>query len=161
MFKIWNGTRQPSRLFEQAYTTQWKSVSQSKREESNDFSKLLYTLYVTPVLDALGIGEIAEHAQTDTKLTKLKDLIIGSKIYIPKNLPELQPFRSIFSEITELNNGTLLKQEKIVLPASLVNKSLSLADSGAHPGRNGLIRRLRTHFFIKGLDKIVEELVNN
>ena len=126
MFKIWNGTRQPSRLFEQAYTTQWKSVSQSKREESNDFSKLLYTLYVTPVLDALGIGEIAEHAQTDTTLTKLKDLIIGGKIYIPKNLPELQPFRSISSVITELNNGTLLKQDKIVLPASLVNKSLNL-----------------------------------
>ena len=56
------------------------------------------------MLDALGIGEIAEHAQTDTTLTKLKDLIIGGKIYIPKNLPELQPFRSISSVITELNN---------------------------------------------------------
>ena len=112
-------------------------------------------------LDALGIGEITELTQTDTTLTKLKDRILDGRTYIPKNLLELQAFRSILSEITVLCNGTLLKQDKIVMSASLVNKSLSLAHSGAHPGRNGLIRRLRTHFYIKGLNKIAEEFVNN
>ena len=101
------------------------------------------------------IREIAEHTQTDTILTKLKDLILDGKTYISKNLPELQTYRNIFSEITVLNNETLLKKDKIVLPASLVNKALSLSHSGAHPGRNGLIRRLRTHFYIKGFDKYV------
>ena len=63
----------------------------------------------------------------DTTLTKLKDLIINGKTYIPKNLPELQTFRNIFSEITVLSNGILLKQDKIVLATSLVNKLLRLA----------------------------------
>ena len=36
------------------HTTQWKSVSKSKREESNYFSKLLCTLYATPVFRCIG-----------------------------------------------------------------------------------------------------------
>ena len=63
----------------------------------------------------------------DTALTKLKDLIIDGKTYIPKNLPELQTFRNIFAEIAVLSNGTLLKQDKIVLSTSLVNKLLRFA----------------------------------
>lgn len=53
-----------------------------------------------------------------------------------------------------------LSKTKVVLPASLVNKALRLAHSGAYPEQNGLIRRLRIHFYIKGLDKVVEEFVN-
>ena len=37
---------------------------------------------------------------------------------------------------------------------------LSLAHSGAHPEQNRLLRRLRTHFYMKGIDKIVEEFIN-
>ena len=70
----------------------------------------------------------------------------------PKESPELQTFRNIFPEVTMLYNGSFLKQDKIVLPPSLVNKALSLAHSGAHPGRNGLIKWLRTRFYIKELD---------
>ena len=93
-------------------------------------------MHVTPVLDALGIREIAEHTQTDTTLTMLKDLLHDGKTYIPKNLLELRLFRNILSEITLLNNGTLFKQDKTMLPASLIDKVLSLAHSGAHPGQN-------------------------
>ena len=122
---------------------------------------LLYPLHVKPVLDALRIRKIAKHTQTDTTLAKLKGQILDSKTYIPKNFPELQTFKNFFSKITVLSNGTLLKQDKIVLPASLVNKSLRLANSGAYPRRNGLIRRLRTYFYIKGLAKIVKEFLTN
>ena len=86
-----------------------------------------------PVLDALGIREIAEHTQIDTTLIKLKDLIHNGKIYISKNLPELQRFRNIFIQITVLNTGTLFEEDKIILPACLFDKALTLANSGAHP----------------------------
>ena len=33
--------------------------------------------------------------------------------------------------------------------------------SGAHPEQNGVIGRLRTHFFIKNVDKKVAEYVNS
>ena len=70
----------------------------------------------------------------NTTLFKLKDLILDGKTYIPKNLPELHTFRNIFLEVTVLNNGTLPKQHKIVLPASLVSKALNHARSGTYPG---------------------------
>ena len=118
-------------------------------------------MHLKSVLDALRIRKIAKHTQADTTLAKLKDLILDSKTYIPKNFPELQTFKIFFSKITVLSNGTLLKQDKIVLPTSLFNKSLRLANSGAYPRRNGLIRRLRTHYYIKGLAKIVKEFLTN
>ena len=117
-------------------------------------------MHVTSVLDALGIKEIAEHTQTDITLTMLRDIVHNSKIYIPKNPPELQPFRNIFSKITVLNNRTFLKQNKIILATSVVEKALSRAHSEAHPGQNGLIRRLRAHLYIKELYKIGEEFEN-
>ena len=112
-------------------------------------------MHVTPVLDALWVREIPGHTQTDATSAKLKDLIFHCKTYIPKNLAELQLFRNIFSEITVPNNGTLLKQDQIVLLAYLIKKALSFSHV-----QNGLIRRLTTHFYIKGIDKIVEEFIN-
>ena len=58
----------------------------------------------------------------------------------------------------------MLKQDKVILPSSLIDKALSLAHSGthsgAHSGQNELIRSLETHFYIKGLGKIVQEFGN-
>ena len=72
----------------------------------------------------------------DATLTKLKDLIIDGKTYIPKNLPELQTFRNIFSEITVLSNGTLLKQDKIVLAHVFSQQVIKACPFGANPRRN-------------------------
>jgi transposase InsO family protein len=71
----------------------------------------------------------------------------------------LSPFRQVFPEITSLANGTLLMQDRIILPTSLHDKSVRLAHMGAHPGQNGLLRRLRSHFYITSLDEKVKKLV--
>ena len=61
-----------------------------------------------------------------------------------------------------VGNGTLLKQGKIILPEMFYEKTIKLAHSGAHPGQNGLIWWLRSHFFIKNLEqKVCSEFVNN
>ena len=73
------------------HAIKWKDVSKSEREESKDLTKLLYTLHVTPVLDALGIREIAEHTMTDKTLNKLKTFIQEGKTSIPKSNLDLQP----------------------------------------------------------------------
>ena len=122
---------------------------------------MLYTLHITPVIDSIGIKEIAEHTTKDPVLYELRELIKSGKNYIPKNKPFRNPYREILSEITYVANGTLLKQDKIILPETLYEKAIKLAHSGAHPGQNGLIRRLRSHFFIKNLEKKVSEFVNN
>ena len=63
----------------------------------------------------------------------LKDIIQSGKLYIPNDKPHLTPYKQKFSEITVLNNGTLLKQNKIILPHSLHEKVMRLVHNGSHP----------------------------
>ena len=100
---------------------------------------LLYTLHVSPVIDAIGIKEIAGHTSIDPILNKLRKLIKSGKNYISKSKPNLNRSREILSEITCVSNGTLLKHDKIVLPKTLFEKAIKLAHSGAHPRQNVVI----------------------
>ena len=69
------------------------------------------------------------------------------------------PNKQIISEITVLNNGPLLKQDKIILPHSLHKKTISLAHNGSRPWQNALKQRLRNHFHIKNLDiKLIKHI---
>ena len=61
--------------------------------------------------------------------------------YISKGETNWNPYWEILSDITYLSVGTLLKQDRIILPETLFEKAIKLAHSGAHPGQNGLIRR--------------------
>ena len=87
----------------------WDLLNNFEKKESDDLKNLLYTLHVTPVIDAIGIKEIAEHTTEDPVLYELRELIKSGKNYIPKNKPFLNPYREILSEITHVANGTLLK----------------------------------------------------
>ena len=106
-------------------------------------------------MDALGIKEIAEATSGDPVLSKLQAMIKEGKSFITKKDPALLPFRQIFHEIAFLPNGTLVFQDRIILPSALHKKAIQLAHMGAHPGQNGLLRRLRSHFYITNLDKQV------
>ena len=121
-------------------------MTKFEKKKSDDLANLLYTLHVTPVLDAIGITEIAELTVKDPVLNELRELIKSGRNHIPKNKPCLNPYREILSEITYVANGTLLKQDKIILTETLYEKAIKLAHSGAYPGQNGLIRRSRSHF---------------
>ena len=107
---------------------------------------------LTPILDAIGIEEIGEETNNDPTLKDLRDIIRSEKLYIPNDKSHLTPYKQIISEITVLNNGTLFKQDKIILPHCLHEKAIRLARNGSHTGRNALKRRLRNHFYIKDLD---------
>ena len=127
----------------------WDLLTKFEKKKSDDLANLLYTLHVTPVIDAIGITEIAELTVKDPVLNELRELIKlikSGRNHIPKNKPCLNPYREILSEITYVANGTFLKQDKIILTETLYEKAIKLAHSGAYPGQNGLIRRLRSHF---------------
>ena len=58
---------------------------------------------------------------------------------------------------TVLSNGTLLKQDEVILPNSLHEKVIHLVHNGSQPEQNALKRHLRNHFYIKDLDiKIIK-----
>ena len=139
----------------------WHTLSKSIQSESDEVKNLLYTLRLSPILDALGIKEIALATSSDPVLSRLQRMIGQGVSFIHKNDAKLSPFRQIFSEIACLPNGTLLYQDRIILPSSLHSKAIRLAHMGAHPGQNGLLRRLRSHFYILNLDKQVKLFVES
>ena len=138
----------------------WETLPMTEKKEAGELTRFLFTLHVTPVLDAIGIPLIAKETAKDKVLSKLQKRIQDGHTFIPKEDKTLQPFRQIFHEICCLANGTLMKGERIILPESLHDSAIKLAHSGAHPGQNGLMRRLRSHFYIVNLDKKVSKLVD-
>ena len=75
-------------------------LNKFEKKESDDSTNLLYILHVSPIIDATGIKEIAEHTSKDPILNELRKLIKSGKKYIPKSKPNLSPYREILSEIT-------------------------------------------------------------
>ena len=128
-----------------------EALSKNEKNEFAGLTNLLYTLRVTQIFDVIGIKEIAEETNNDLTLQDLRDIIRSGKLYIPTNKPHLTPYKQIISEIRVLNNGTLLKQDKIILPNSLHEKVIRLTHNESHPEQNALKRCLRNHFYIKDL----------
>ena len=122
-------------------------------------TNLLYTLRLSPIVDALGINEIATETAKDPCLSEIQKLLADGKSFIPKSNKLLSSFKQIFPEITSLANGTLLMQDRIILPETLHDKAVRLAHMGAHPGQNGLLQSLRSHFYMIGLDERVKKFV--
>ena len=54
------------------HARKWHSLSSSEKRESNNLVKLLYTLHMSPALDAIGIKEIAVETDKDPILIKFK-----------------------------------------------------------------------------------------
>ena len=69
-----------------------------EKKKSDDFINLLYTFHVSPVIDASGIKDIAEHNSKDPVLKELRELIKLSKNYTPRNKPNLNHYREILSK---------------------------------------------------------------
>ena len=130
----------------------WEALSKNEKNESSDSTNLLYTLHVTPILDATGIKELTKEANNDPTLNDRRDIIRSGKLCITNDKSYLTTYKQIISEITVLNNGTLLKQNKKNPTYSLHEKAISLAHNGSYPGQNALKRRFRNHFYIKDLD---------
>ena len=76
-----------------------ETLSKNEKTESTDLTNL-YTLHVTPILDAIGIKEIAEETNNDRTLQDLRDIIRSGKLCIPNDKPHLTPYKQIISEIT-------------------------------------------------------------
>ena len=138
------------------------ALPQEKQTEANDLNNLLYLLHTTPAIDCLGISTIAQATHEDPTLQKIATLIKKGQSWISKTEPdEVQRFRPIFPQLTVTGNGIILKDERIILPTKLQESAIKIAHKGAHPGQEGLKRRLRYHFFFHGMDKKVEEFVKS
>lgn len=117
-------------------------------------------LHTTPVMDHIGLSKISEETTKDETLHKLRSIIMKGQTWIPKSADKkLRRFSQILPTITVTNNGLLLMDGRIILPASLYNSAIELAHRGSQI--NGIQRRLRYHFFFHDLNEKVNDFVQN
>ena len=131
-----------------------------EQKEPEELNSLLYALHSTPVIDHIGLASIATATSSDKVLQKVCKYVKSGQSWIPKSeIAAVQKFRQILPELTLTGNGILLKGDRIVLPESLHQNAIELAHRGAHPGQNGMERRLRYHFFFHNMFHKVEQFV--
>lgn len=112
------------------HAQQWKKQAKSVKNESQEVTNLLYMLHLSPMIEALGITDIAKATREDPVLSELIKMLKDGKSFIPKNNKLLSSFKQIYNEITYVPNGTLIMQDRIILPSSLHDKAICLAHMG-------------------------------
>ena len=138
-----------------------QSLSDEEQQRSDSINNLLYTLHTTPIMDRITLKAIAEETASDTVLVKLQELVKSGKTWIPKHEEDaLQRFKAILPEITITGNGILLKNDRIILPATLQPLAIQLAHQGSHPGETSMERRLRYHFYFHDMNKKVSKFLS-
>ena len=138
----------------------WKKIPATWREEAGELEKTVWFLNLSPYSEAVSLPRIIEESQKDKTLAQLADFI--KKGYIPKSAGDhWKPYRSSLDTITTSDTGLFLKGEKIILPRSLWQVAIDKAHQGGHPGESRLKSRVRSHFWIPGLDRLVKEKVSS
>ena len=132
-----------------------------QQKECNELNNLLYTLHTTQIIDHLGIARIAKETSKDTTLSEIQKCIKTGKKIGTRSDNKVKKFKPILEDMTITGNGILLKDDRIVLPESLQGLAIELAHRGSHPGRSGIERRLRFHFFFHEMYEKVGKYVQN
>ena len=131
-----------------------------QQNEAQELNNLLYTLHSTPIIDHISIKQIAQKTESDAVLKKVRDMVkSGKKPTNKENNEKVKKFIQILPELTVTTNGILLKGERMVLPESLQDTAIQLAHRGSHPGRSGIERRLRYHFFFHSMYEKVKQFI--
>ena len=141
------------------HATPWNDLPEEWKEETKEFEKTIWFLNFSPYSEAVSIPNIIKETEQDKKLQKLIEYV--KKGSIPKSAgKEWQRYRGILSNITVSDAGLLLKDDKIILPESLWKLAIDKAHQGGHPGETRMKSRVRSHFWIPDLNKLVQEKVS-
>ena len=142
-------------------STPLKCIPGSQQKEVNELNNLLYALHTTPIVDHISLAKIAQKTMEDEVLTRVTQLIKnGSRKAASSDVEEVKKFNPILDDLSLASNGIILKEERMVLPKSLQDMAIALCHRGAHPGRSGIERRLRYHFFFHGMFEKVKKFVS-
>ena len=116
-------------------------------------------IYVNRVIednipDAISLEELKKETSQDATLCKLINCIGQRKCNSDK---ELIPFKDIFSELWACD-GLLMRNDKIVLPATLYARSIEAAHEG-HQYTTKTLQLLRQTCWFPGMNKLVTDFV--
>ena len=142
------------------HATPIEKLTKEEKQETEELNNLLFQLHTAPIIDQMGMKEIAIATKADRTLQKISKYLTKGKLRIANSEDcNTLKFQQIMSELFLSGNGIILKGERIVLPESLQKKAVELAHRGTHAGQSGLTRRLRQHFFFHDMAKKVESFV--
>ena len=142
------------------HATKLKEIPQTWVDETEELEKTVWFLNFSPYSEAVSIPTIIKHTKKDKTLCSLSDFL--ARGFIPKSAgQEWQKYRGIFDSITVSDTGLLLKDDKIILPKSLWQRAIDKAHQGGHPGETRMKSRVRSHFWIPELSKLVKEKVSS
>ena len=122
-------------------------------EEENEDAEIIVN-HVEELTDAVTLPILTNETENDEELKKLKDDIRKGRLR-----PELKIFKEMFPEMS-LNQGVILKGERLLIPASLRPDVLGAAHEG-HPGRESMLRQLRLSVWWPGMGQDVREFVES
>ena len=136
------------------------SLPIDQQREAHELNNLLYMLHATPIVDHISLAEIAQKTDSDPVLSRVRDLVRkGAKAAAKDDNDRIRKFNSILSDLTVTGNGIILKDDRMVLPDALHDTAIQLAHRGSRPGRSGIERRLRYHFFFHDMFEKVKKFV--
>ena len=87
---------------------------------------------------------IVKETERDPDMKKLKDFL--KKGHSHTQDPDLKPYTKFVDKLMITQTGIVMKEERIILPPSLIEKALKKAHQGSHPGITNMKRRIRSHF---------------
>ena len=135
-----------------------QSGDNAREQKDDELSNLLYLLHTTPATDCMDMDKVVKETNEDAALSRVKEILNQGYEKIPKHeTEEVLKFKAIYNELTVSGRGLLLKGDRIVLPRVLQKKAIEIAHRGAHPGIDGLCRRLRYNYFFHEMNKKVTE----
>ena len=135
-----------------------RNITKEIREETQELEKTIWLLNYSPFTEAITVERLVKATKKDPILEKLKESI--NKGYLAKREKTLNPFAKIFNQLTISDSGLVMKEERIILPETLIQKAIEKAHQGGHPGMTSMKRRLRTHFWFPKMNERIEHAVN-
>ena len=151
--------RQNRADFLSRHATSWNDIPAEWKEETKELEKTVWFLNLSPYSEAVSLPKIVSETKKDETLQLL--IAYVKKGYIPKEAgDQWKQYRNNLHSITVSDAGLLMKGKKIILPRSLWNLAIDKAHQGGHPGETRMKSRVRNHFWIPELNKLVKEKVS-
>ena len=134
-------------------------IPSEQMEETNELEKTIWYLQYSPYLEAIKMESIVKETERDPVMKKLKDFL--KKGHSHTQDPDLKPYTKFVDKLMITQTGIVMKEERIILPPSLIEKALKKAHQGSHPGITNMKRRIRSHFWFPRLNEEIESWVKN
>ena len=120
--------------------------------EAEQFIKLISS-YAVP--SALTRNQLIEATKSDPVLQRVMEMLACNRFTKEE---DVRPYRSVANELSQTQDGLLLRGRTIVVPSSLRLQVAQLAHEG-HQGIDKTKRRLREYAWFPGIDKLIESIV--